>query len=46
MCTCITFCLTRELLNSILIGPMAYRERELRVLVLHSTGPDSYLTQL
>jgi hypothetical protein len=46
MCTCITFCLTRQLLNSILIGPMAFGERELCVLVLHSTGPDSYLAQL
>ena len=46
MCTCITFCLTRQLLNSILIGPMAFRERELCVVVLHLGGPDSYLALL
>ena len=46
MCTCITFCLTRQLLNSILIGPMAFRERELCVVVLHLAGPDCYLALL
>ena len=46
MCTCVTFCLTRQLLNSILIGPMAFRERELCVVVLYSAGPHSYLTLL
>ena len=46
ICTCITFCQTRQLLNIILIGPMAFRERVLCVFVLHSAGPDSYLTLL
>ena len=42
MCTCITFCWTRQLSNTTLIGPVAFRGRELCVLVLHSAGPDSY----
>ena len=46
ICICITFCQTRQLLNIILIGPMAFRERVLCVFVLHSAGPDSYLTLL
>jgi hypothetical protein len=46
MCTCITFCWTRQLSNTTLIDPVAFRGRELCVLVLHSTGPDSYLTLL
>ena len=46
MCTCITFCLTKQLLNSILIDPMAFRERELCVVVLHSAGPDISLALL
>jgi len=46
MCTCITFCWTRWLFNTTLIGPMVLGERELCVLVLHSAGPDSYLTLL
>ena len=46
MCTCTIFCLTRHLSNSILSGPMAFRERELCVVVLHSAGPDSYLALL
>ena len=46
MCTCVTFCLTRQLLNSILIGHMAFREQELCVIVLHSAGLDSYLKLL
>jgi hypothetical protein len=44
MCTCITFCWTRQLFNSIVIGPDAFEERELCVIVLYSFGPDSYLT--
>jgi len=44
MCTCITFCWTRQLFNTILIGPVAFGEWELCVLELHSAGPDSYLT--
>ena len=36
MCACITFCLTRQLFNSILMGPMAFGKRELYVVVLHS----------
>jgi len=46
MCTCITFCWTRHLFNTTLIDPVAFGERELCVLVLHSSGPDSYLTLL
>jgi hypothetical protein len=43
MCTCITFCCTRHLSNTTLIGPVACGGRELCVLVLHSAGPDIYL---
>ena len=43
MCTCITFCCTRHLSNTTLIGPVACGGRELCVLVLHSAGPDTYL---
>jgi hypothetical protein len=32
------------LFNSIFIGPDAFGERELCVIVLYSFGPDSYLT--
>jgi len=46
MCTVITFCWTRQLANATLIGPVAFRERELCVLVLHSVGADIYLTIL
>jgi hypothetical protein len=46
MCTCIIFCWTRELSNTTLIGPVAFGERELCGLVLHSAGPDSYLALL
>ena len=46
MCTCIAFCWTRELSNTTLIDPVAFGERQLCVLVLHSAGPDSYLTLL
>jgi hypothetical protein len=46
MCTCITFCWTRQLFNTTWIGPVAFVERELCVLVLHSAGPDSYFTLL
>jgi hypothetical protein len=44
MCTFITFCCTRQLFNTTLIGPMAFGGGELCVIVLHSAGPDSYLT--
>jgi hypothetical protein len=44
MCTCITFCTTRQLSSTSLIGSLAFGERELFVLVLHYPGPDSYLT--
>jgi hypothetical protein len=44
MCTCITFCLTRQLSSTTLIVPVIFGGRELFVLVLHSLGPDSYLT--
>ena len=44
ICTCITFCWTRHLSNTTLIGPVAFGGRELCVLVLHSVGPDIYLT--
>jgi hypothetical protein len=43
MCTCITFCCTRHLSNTTLIGPVACGGRELCVLVLHSAGLDIYL---
>ena len=46
MCTCITFCWTRQLFNTTLIGPVTFEGRELCVLVLHSAVPDSYLTLL
>jgi hypothetical protein len=44
MCTFITFCCTRQLFNTTLIGPVTFQGRELCVLVLHSAGLDSYLT--
>jgi hypothetical protein len=46
MCNCIIFFWTRQLFNSVLIGSVAFGERELCVLVLHSAEPDSYLTLL
>jgi hypothetical protein len=46
MCTCITFCWIRQLVNATLIGPVAFGGRELCVPILHSAGPDSYLTLL
>jgi hypothetical protein len=46
MRTCITFCWSRQLFNTALIGPVAFAGRELFVLVLHSARPDSYLTLL
>jgi len=46
MITGITFCWTRQLFNTTLIGPVVFGERELCVLVLHCAGPDSYLTLL
>jgi hypothetical protein len=42
MCNCITFCWTTQLINTTLISPLEFGERELYVLALHSTGPDSY----
>ena len=44
MCTFITFCCTRQLFNTTLIGPATFGGGELYVIVLHSAGPDSYLT--
>ena len=44
MCTCITFCWTTQLFNITFIGPMAFGGRNLFVRVLHSAGPDNYLT--
>ena len=46
MCTCITFYWTRQLFNTTMIDPVAFEERELCVLLLHSAVPDSYLTLL
>ena len=43
MCTCITFCWTRQLFNTTLIGAVTFRRRELCLLVLHSAGQDSCL---
>ena len=44
MCTFITFCCTRQLFSTTLIGPMEFGGWELCVIVLHSAGPDSCLT--
>jgi hypothetical protein len=44
MCSCITFCWTRQLSNSTLTDPVTFGVQELCVLVLYSSGPDSYLT--
>ena len=48
ICICITICWTRHffLINYALIGPFPFGRRELFILLLHSTRPDSYLTQL
>ena len=46
MWTGITFCWTRQLFSTTFIGSLAFGERELCVLALHSAGPDSYLTLL
>ena len=46
MCTCITFCWTRQLFNTTLTGPVAFGGRVLCVLVLHAVGSNSYLTLL
>ena len=46
MCSCITFCWTRQLSSTTLIGLLAFGELDLCVLVLHSAGPHSYLTLL
>jgi len=46
MCTCITFCWTRQLFNTTLIGLVAFGRREFCVFVLHSAGSDSYFTLL
>jgi hypothetical protein len=43
MCTFIIFWWIRELSNTTLIGRVAIGGRALCALVLHSTGPDSYL---
>ena len=43
MCTCITFCCTRHLFNTTLIGSVTCGGPELCVLILHSAGPDIYL---
>jgi hypothetical protein len=37
---------TRELFNTTLIDPVVFGGRDICVLVLHSAGPDSYLTLL
>jgi hypothetical protein len=46
MCTCITFCWTRQLFNTNLNGSMIFEGLISCVLVFYSAGPDSYLTQL
>jgi hypothetical protein len=46
MCTCITFCWTRQLASTTLTGPVIFGVHELCILVLHSAGPDSYLALL
>jgi hypothetical protein len=48
MCTCITLCWTRQLFSTTLIGSVTFGERDLVlcVHVLHSAGPDIYLTLL
>jgi hypothetical protein len=46
MCNCITFFWTKQLFNSVLIGPVAFGGRDVCVLVLHSGGPDRYLALL
>jgi hypothetical protein len=46
MCTCITFCWIRQLINTTLTGPVAFGGRVLCVLVLHAVGSNSYLTLL
>jgi hypothetical protein len=46
MCMCITFCWIRQLFNTTLTSPVTFGGRVLCVLVLHSAGPDSYLTLL
>jgi hypothetical protein len=46
MCTHLTFCWTRQLFITTLVGPVTFEGRELCVLVLHSAVSDSYLTLL
>jgi hypothetical protein len=46
MCSCITLCWIRQLSNTILTDPVTFGVQELCVVVLHSSGPDSYLTLL
>ena len=46
ICSCTTFCWTRQLFSTTLICPVAFVGRVFCVLVLHSTGPDSYLILL
>jgi len=41
MCTCITYCWTRQLANAALIGPVPFGGWEVCVLLLHSAGLDS-----
>ena len=46
MCSCITFCWTRQLSNTTLIGPLAFGGRELCVLVLHSAWTRQLLNSI
>jgi hypothetical protein len=46
MCTYITCCCIRQLFKNALTGPVAFGGWELCVFILHSAGPDSYLTLL
>jgi hypothetical protein len=46
MCTCNTFCWTRHLFRTILIGPVAIEGRQLCALVFHSAGPQLFNTTL
>ena len=46
MCSCNTFYWNRQLSSTNLLGILAFRERELCVVVLHLAGPDCYLALL
>ena len=46
MCICITFCWIRQLFTTTMNDHVVFVGRELCGLVLHSTGPDCYLTLL